>query len=172
MTPPPRQPALIDPGWLFLVSGLAVLGATILIPAQDDLDYARWLRDRALAVEAHREERITRYEEYLAALDSREPSLVLSLAASQLNQIPEGRATVPGKPHDPLADASVFPGLEPAPVRLPERTKVDSLLARLTTGERTRLWAVAAGAACVLLGLLPQSRGWAHPARRHPYINT
>jgi len=157
-----RSPALIDPGWLFLLSGLALLGATVLIPAAEDLDKARWQRDRALLVEAHRLERLTRYDEYLAALDTREPALVLSLAASQLNQIPADRAPIPGRALSAGSSASVFPGLEPAPLKLPQRLRMGSLLERWTTDNRTRLWLIAGGAACVLIGLLPQSRGWAH----------
>jgi hypothetical protein len=167
-----RSPALVDPGWLFLLAGLGLLAATVLIPASDDLAAARWQRDRALAVEAHRIQRLERYEEYLSALDNREPSLVLSLAASQLNQIPQGRAPITGARGalGATGDASVFPGLEPPPLTLPGRRKVDSTLQRLTTNDHWRLWLIAAGAACVLIGLLPASNGWGHPGRRHPYL--
>jgi hypothetical protein len=167
---PHNRPTLLDPGWLFLLAGLAVLGATVLIPAEDDLAKARWQRDRALAIEAHRAARISRYEEYLAALDNRDPSLVLSLAESQLNQIPADRAPLPGYVPSGTADASVFPSLEPPPFELPERRRIGSILERWTTDNGSRLWLIAAGAACLLIGLLPQSRGWSNPGRQHPYL--
>jgi hypothetical protein len=145
---------------------MAILGATVLIPAAEDLEAARWQADKALAVEEHRLERLNRYEEYLAALDNREPSLILSLAVTQLNQIPEGRAPIANQrtPIGAASDASVFPSLEPPPLRLPERRRVESTLQRLTTDNTTRLWLIAGGAACVLIGLMPPSMGWS--ARR------
>lgn len=168
-----RAPTLIDPGWLFLLAGLAILGATMLIPASDDLTAIRFQRERALAIEAHRVARLSRYEEYLAALDTREPSLVLSLAASQLNEIPEGLAPIPGqRGHGAMgatSDASVFPSLEPPALTLPELQQSPSMLERWVTGDQ-RLWLIVAGAACVLMGLLPASGGWGVLARRHPYL--
>lgn len=152
------SPLSIDPGWLFLLAGLAVLGATLLIPAADELDQARWLRDRALTIESHRKSRITRYNEYVQALDSREPDLVLTLAASQLNQIPVDRGVIPGMYDTRTASISVFPALEPEPLHLGERKKVESRLARLATGEKSRLWMIAGGSLCVLVGLLPATR--------------
>lgn len=161
---------LLDPGWLFLLAGLALLSATVLIPAQDDLEHARWLRARAAAVEQHRIDRITRYEEFLAALDEGKPSLILALAANQLNQVPADRAPIPGLTFNPTSSASPFPSLEPPPVRLPERTKPTSMLYRWSTSDSARVWLLVAGATCVLIGLLPASRGWGAIHRRHPYL--
>jgi hypothetical protein len=150
-----------DPGWLFVLAGLAMLGATALIPAHEDLKDARWNRDRVLLVEKHREQRLTRYQEYIDAVDRQEPSLVLSLAATQLNQIPQERSPIPGMPAVSEGDASVFPSLEPPPLKLPgPRPKTDSLLTRWTTDTLTRVWFIALGSALVLLGLLPAASGW------------
>jgi hypothetical protein len=167
-----RSPALIDPGWLFLLAGMGILAATVLIPAAEDLSAARFQRDRALLIEAHRIERLGRYEEYLSAIDNKDPSLILSLAESQLNQIPEGRAPIAGARGalGANSDVSVFPSLEPPPLALPTRRKTESTLERLTTNDHARLWLIAAGAACVLIGLFPASNGWGHPGRRHPYL--
>jgi len=150
--------AFLDAGWLFLLAGIAIIGATVLIPAADDLSYAQWLRDRALAVEQHRLDRLARYEEYLAAIEQRQPALIQSLAASQLNQIPANQAIIPGARVDADADASVFPALEPPALRLPERQIVDSTLQRWTTDDRYRTWLIIGGAGCILIGLLPPSR--------------
>jgi len=148
----------LDPGWLFIAAGLMVLGATVLIPAADDLGEARFLRDRARLVEGHRDDRLNRYENYLGALDRREPPLVLSLAASQLNQIPVDRAPFLDAGASATASASVYPALEPAPLRLAERGKIGSTLERWTTDPTMRLWLIAGGAVCVMVGLLPKAR--------------
>lgn len=147
----------LEPGWLFLLPGLALLGATVLIPAQDDLNEARWKRDRAVAIESNRLDRLDHYGSYLEALDRGEDSVVLSLAAAQLNMAPEGRQPVIALSDASRRDASVFPSLEPDPPALPPAPDLSnrSRLARLATGARSRLWLIAGGALCVMLGLLP-----------------
>ncbi len=126
---------VIDTGWPFLAAGIMLLGATVLIPAMGDLDEARWQRDRALALEKHRLERLDHYERYLAALDEGDPGLVQALAASQLNRIPEGRSVIlpvhssggtTSGAGSGTGSASVFPMLEPGPVKLPAKAKADS----------------------------------------------
>lgn len=149
--------AFLDPGWLFLAAGLALLGAVLIIPAQDDLREAEFLRDRAVAIEAHRQARLDRYQEYIDALDRQEPSLVVALAASQLNEIPVDRSPLLEDTDVAVSSASVFPALEPPPLVLPERSKVDSILQRWSTDDRSRLWLIAGGAFCVLLGLITRA---------------
>ena len=148
----------VDAGWLFLIAGLAVLGATVLIPAQHDLDVARWQRDRAAAIEKHRQTRLEHYGQYLRAVQGGDESVVLSLAAVELNKSPVDR--VPLKPRqDPSSvSASVFPQLEPVALELapmPVVSARSSILARWTIDEHTRLWLLAAGVLSVLIGLLP-----------------
>lgn len=147
-----------DPGWLFLLAGLATLSATALIPAHDDLARAEVQRDRALAIEARAAERLARYSEYLDALHRGDRSVALSLAATQLNLAPRDRRVLELSPAgwDPsVFDASVFGDLEPAPTPLPEANLPETALRRLATDERARLWLIAGGAMCVLVGLLP-----------------
>lgn len=157
--PPAAARAGFDPGWLFLIAGIAVLGTTILIPAFDELNEVRWQRDRALAIEQNRLERLERYHSYLDALKRQEPSLVLSLAASQLNQIPEGRQLILEPPDPASASASVFGPLEPGQVEFPPRVRAGSLLERMTTDDHKRPWLIAAGVLCLLFGLLPKAGG-------------
>ena len=152
--------AMFDPGWLFLLAGLALLGATTWVSASNDTADARITRDRLLAQETHRQERIGRYEEFLGALDQKQPALIESLAAAQLNQIPADRAAIPGTVRDNTVDASVFPALEPPALRLPARREVDSRLAQLIQGNLTRMVLLAGSALMILIGLLPPSRGW------------
>lgn len=148
---------LIDPGWLFLVAGAMLLSATVLIGAKDDLDEARWLLDRGLAIERERLDRLERYREFAHAAENQAPALVLSLAASQLHQIPADRRPIPGLTPPPDAPASVFPALEPDPPARVERRRPDSILYRWATGDRTRVWLIAGGSLFVLVGLLPQA---------------
>lgn len=153
----PREPLFhFDSGWLFLLPGLAVLCATILIPALDDVRDAQWKRDRVLSIEKHRLQRLQNYIDYLDALDHSDESVVRSLAASQLNLVPVD-AQLLAPPGDPARlNASVFPELEPDPLVLadapPRRER--SLLARLATDEHSRLWMIGGGAICILIGLL------------------
>lgn len=150
---------LLDPGWLFLAAGLGILGATLLVPASEDLDEARWKRDVALVYEQHREDRLARYEGYLAALDRREPQLVYTLAASQLGQMPADRGLITALNDSRVRNVSVFPALEPPVMQLPQARKpVDSMLTRLASSGSSRLWLIAVGAMCVLMGLLPGTR--------------
>lgn len=160
-TSPTRRPLIrLDPGWLFLIAGLAVVAATVLIPSGHDLKLARWERDRALAVERHRLERLERYGAYLDAVRRDDENVLLSLAATQLNVSPANHVPV-----GPLADvsmtsASPFPGLEPEPLNLPPRPEAgagSSYLERLTIGDTSRLWLLAIGVVCILFGLLPPS---------------
>lgn len=154
-----RLPAVVDTGWPFVLAGLAMIGCSLLIPAADDLAHARHLRDRALVIEHHRIERLMRHEEFLEGLQARDETLALSLAASQLNQIPSDRTPVETGASSPgLTDASVFPALEPPPPTLPERHRGQSMLERLVLSPRTGLWFSVAGAVCVLVGLLPRTR--------------
>lgn len=162
MTNGDRAPiALLDPGWLFLLAGVVLLGATVLLPAADDIEEVRLQRDRALAVEDHKSLRLKSYEDYLAALEREEPALVMALAASQLNQIPQGRSLILETTHLQAfgsGDASVFGALEPAAARLPERQQVRSILAGWTGSDTFRPWLIIAGSLSVFIGLLPQAR--------------
>lgn len=157
----PRPLFRLDPGWLFLMAGCAIIGATVLIPAKLDLDQAVWQRDRAIAIEGHRLERLERYGAYLDALRREDESVVLSLAALKLNKSPEDRVPL-GPFIDPAStSASVFPALEPPPLELPPapsqavRNPRASTLERWTTDETIRLWLIGAGVLCALVGLLP-----------------
>lgn len=156
--PRPRPLFRLDAGWLFLIAGLAVVSATILIPASLDLSESRWQKDKALAIERHRQTRLERYGQYLAAVQRGDDDLMLSLMATQLNMSPAARVPLM-PPEDPRAvSASPFPGLEPEPIDLPERPAWESnpsLLVRLTTNDRHRLWMLASGAVCILIGVLP-----------------
>lgn len=139
------------------MSGLVILSATVLMPAEDDLARARANRDRALALETHRSETLANHLAYLDGLTRGDETVLLSLAASQLNLAPSDREVIIA----PVGGGSVSPldrlGASYAPplVSMPP----DSVLHRLATDRRARLWLIAAGAMCVLYGLLPAASG-------------
>ncbi len=137
-----------------------ILGAAVLIPAAEALDEARYARDCALASERFRLDRLGRYEAFIAALDEQQPALMEHLRAIQLNQYPEGMRPLGELTEDPgLASASIFARLEPtAPAAMPAEPAHRarrSRLAGLSTGQPSRLWMLAGGAVCVLIGVLP-----------------
>jgi hypothetical protein len=136
---------------------MTVLATTILVPAYVDLEEARWHRDRAAAVERYHLQRLDRYAAFIDAVDRADETVITALAATQLNLVPEGRQPVAPAADPARTSASVFPLLEPDPPVMPERPQgADfSILGRIATGERTRLWAIGAGALCILLGILP-----------------
>ena len=154
--------AHLDPGWLFVLAGAGLLAATMLIPAMNELAEVQLQRDRALSVEDHKKARLASYEGYLDALKREEPALVMALAASQLNQIPQGRSIILDSTEVHAlggGSASVFGALEPAPPRLPERQKIDSFLERWTGSDTLRPWLIVMGAVCIFAGLLPRISG-------------
>ncbi|GAB5497189.1 MAG: hypothetical protein Phyf2KO_22690 [Phycisphaerales bacterium] len=142
-----------------MFAGLGLLGAAVLIPASEALDEARYTRDRALASEQFRLDRLDRYEAFIAALDEKQPALMAHLKAIHLNQYPEGMRPLGVLAEDPgLASASIFDKLEPALPAMPEEPPHHtdrSTLANLATGQPSRLWMLAGGAICVLIGVLP-----------------
>lgn len=151
-----------DPGWLFLIAGLAMIASAVLIPASEALKEARYARDRTLVTEAHRIARLDKHRAYLEALDERQPALIAQLKAIQLNQYPEGMRPLGELDLDPgRASASVFGMLEPPLPEMPAEPRhraERSMLADLATGDPSRLWVIAGGGLCVLLGVLPPSR--------------
>ncbi|MCA3006424.1 MAG: hypothetical protein LW650_12770 [Planctomycetaceae bacterium] len=154
-----RLGPLIDPGWLFLIPGVALIAFTVIIPAQHDLEEARYFKSRVQAVQDHRDERIGNYQRYLEALERGDENLIRSLAATQLNQVDQRFAPLLQPEDTTRVSASVFTQLEPKPLVLPERpVKQMSTLERWATQDDTRVWLLAAGAMCILLGLLPPTR--------------
>ncbi len=148
-----------DPGWFFLIAGIGAIGAAVLIPAGEALDEARYRRDVALTWERERLDRLAKHEAYLASVIAREPATVRQLRALQLNLYPNGLSPLAEFEVDPgLASASVFAMLEPDPRTPPDaplHREDRSRLASWATGERSRLWLLAAGGLGVLIGLMP-----------------
>lgn len=155
--------AWIDPGWLYLASGSAIVVASVLIPAQEDLREARRHRDRAVLAADYAAQRVARYSSFLESLEARDPTVMTNLAATQLNLVPASKTPLFMLRSDRPDDANVFREIEPPPPPTPPALEPDaeperSMLARLVTSGATRPWAVIAGMMCVLVGLLPPAR--------------
>lgn len=167
-TPSRRAPApiqRIDPGWLFLLAGLGLLGATLLLPAGYDLALARHQRDAAMLEADRREARVARYAAYLEALERQDPLLIRHLAAVHLNLLPVGVEPLPGSPPITLLDTDPLPAMEPAAVRAGPMPEPRSRLEGWAVDPRARLWLLAGGSLCVLIGLLPPASRRAGRAR-------
>lgn len=155
-----------DPGWLFLGAGLALLAATVLIPARDDLQQAELVLARASAERTHAAQRLSNYAEFLEALRREDEDLMLQLAAKHLNLAPRDRSTILGVGTPIGGDGIIdtYGALEPPPPPEFVRVTPDSMLYRWSTDDRSRLWLLAGGSLLTLIGLLPASSGGA--ARR------
>ena len=153
-----------DPGWLFLLAGSALIAATVLIPAYDQLAQSRWERDRAIAVERHAAKRLENYSNYLDAVQRRDPTVVMSLAASQLNLGPSDKLALLGPSDFALPSGEIFSALEPEFEDVPPPVRPRSLLQKWTTDRRARVWLLGLGGLSLLIGLLPATR----PSERRP----
>lgn len=160
----PAEPAAVrplfrlDPGWLFMLAGIALVGATVLIPALDDLRQAEWNRDRARAVETYRKDRLSNYSQYLEAVRSEDRTLVVSLAATQLNLAPADKQPMLDASQAGLPPVEVLAALEPALHLPPQPPAPHSVLQRWATDPEIRPLLLGAGGICVLIGFLPASR--------------
>jgi len=142
----------LDPGWLFVLAGLALVLTAAVIPSGRE---RRALE--AQATELKRQEAanfavLGAYAQFVQELEDRDPALLRRLAAAQLNMIPKGEtpvlmaSTVNASVPEWVESTVEIPTSESEPIP-------DTLLARWTEGSR-RLWAIGAGAFMVFVGLL------------------
>jgi hypothetical protein len=143
---------LIHYGWPFLIAGLMLIAATVLLPAQSDLRTALWQRDKALAAEQHAKARLDRYESALAAIDRGDPVIAEKLRVSVFGErAPREQRLLPTRGE---AD-TIFRDFEPPPPAEPILVQQESLLATWALGDRSRLWLIAAAGLCILIGVMP-----------------
>jgi len=108
---------------------------------------------------------LSKHTGYLEAVDAQDQTVVLDLAATQMNLVPKGK-TVLLAPHVGAdAPASVLSALDVPYVRPVPPTAPDTILHTLTMHPRARLLILVASAVAILYGLLPQSVPDAMPAR-------
>lgn len=147
----------LDPGWPFVLAGLAILVATILIPAQRELHDLRIEARKAELYEARTYARLMAYDGFLADLRGGDAQLVRRLAVAQLNLVPKGEEPIvltAGMDHSVAQwiDESV-PSVEESLRPRDTDPYPDTLLARLALGPN-RLWMIAVAAMLVFVGLL------------------
>ncbi len=142
----------IDPGWPFVIAGLLLLVAGVLIPAQRDLQELRNTLEIHRALEDQSIRQLAAYDRFLNDLDHGDEQLVGRLAASQLNLMPKDERSMLLVP---TLNATVTQWIEDSePAILPNPPAYpDTLLSRLATGPR-RLWVLACGAFLVFVGLM------------------
>ena len=141
----------IDPGWLFILAGVAICAAGVLIPAQTDLLELHRQRQELRKAERFAWARLQAYQEFRDELKREDPALIRRLAAAQLNVVPAGATAVLRSP----SSASVTDWIDATvPVdRRPPQVMRESTLAGLANGPR-RLWFLAAGVLAVFIGLV------------------
>jgi hypothetical protein len=142
----------LDAGWLYVLAGLALCAAGVLVPARRDLEDLRCQRDALADERSIGDERVHAYETFLRLLEEDDPALIRRLAAAQLNLVPADETPVLMAAS---RTATVTKWIDenvqtrraevaPAPV---------TLLGRLVGG-RGRLWVLGAGIVVVFVGLL------------------
>jgi hypothetical protein len=148
-------------GWLLLLPGVALLIATSLIASGDELNRVLDERDRVLAIETYEQQRLERLEIYVAALESPSNDLQRVLEATHLNQFGPGeRALLHDRVSIDARGRVVLAALEPERPSILTRAgagrdRAVSRLERWSTDDRARLWLIGAGAALIMLGLVP-----------------
>jgi hypothetical protein len=143
---------MLDPGWLFLIAGLAMCAAGILIPAQNDLRALKGQLDALHAEEALVTARLRAHANFLDDLEQADPTLVRRLAAAQLNVVPAGdRPILLAR----TPSASVIDWIDQTVATEPPPTAGAGLsrLSRLAEGPY-RLWALGGSVFCIFIGLL------------------
>ena len=159
MKPLTRPLFQFDSGWLFILAGLAVCAAGVLLPAQSDLEALQRQLQQLRSEENMAYARLKAHADFMDQVDRADPALVRRLAAAQLNMVPEGDTPVllAGSTSSPVTswientiDLDIRPP-KPAPI---------STLGRWANGPN-RLWFFGGGIMAVFFGLILSS-----PARR------
>lgn len=154
-----------DPGWCFLLAGLALLTAAAVIPEQAKVHALRGQLRALDAVERSNTDRLSAYTAFSDDIRERDEAIMRRLAASQLNLVPAGTkpilvASSIDRTVTDWVDATL------PPVAFEEEPFTDSLLSRWVLGP-SRLWVLAIGACSVFVGLIlsiPASRNSVQPA--------
>lgn len=142
----------IDPGWLFLVAGLLLIGASVLVPQQARLHGLREQLAVLESLEDYSARRVQAYGQFLERVEAGDPVVMRRLAAAQLRVTDAGfdrlaEAPTSKVPVSSWIDSAVPPALhEPAPMP-------DTLLGRWTTG-RHQFWLGGLGAFSAFVGLM------------------
>ena len=153
----PRPLFQFDPGWLYLLPGLAICLSAVMIPAQEDLRQMQRQRDQLRLEAQHAQMRLKAHSDFLRELDQDEPGLLKRLIATQLNLIPADEAPVLMVAAETAAVTDWIDQTVPLPPPVVEPAE-QSRLQELTTGQN-RLWLLAGAMMCLCLGLVLSPAG-------------
>lgn len=142
----------IDPGWPFVIAGLLLLAAGILIPGHRELLELKGELLRQETREQAAFEQLRAYDEFLAGVRESSPEIVRRLAMAHLNKIPAGEDSLlltPGM------NQTVGEWIESS---IPDRTVVvppypDTVLARWALGPG-RLWMLGVAVMLLFVGFV------------------
>ena len=141
-----------DPGWPFVIAGLLILAAGILIPGHRELLELRGELVRQETREQVAFEQLRAYDEFLAGVRETDPEVIRRLAMAHLNKIPAGEESLlltPGM------NQTVGEWIESS---IPDRTVVvppypDTVLARWALGPG-RLWMLGVAVMLLFVGFV------------------
>ncbi|MHC4210568.1 MAG: hypothetical protein ACYSWT_12730 [Planctomycetota bacterium] len=142
----------LDCGWLYVLAGLALCAAGVLVPARRDLEDLRRQRDRLADERAIGQERADAYETFLQLLADDDPALLRRLAAAQLNLVPADETPVLVAASR-TATVTDWIDRNVRAQRVEPKAPPDTLLAHLVGGPG-KLWVIAGGVLAVFVGLL------------------
>ncbi|MAB83737.1 MAG: hypothetical protein CMJ24_09940 [Phycisphaerae bacterium] len=135
------------------MAGLAVCGAALLVPAQQDLAAVEAQQLQMAAHESLSTRRMVAYDRVLQGLLDKDPDLMGRVATSQLNLLPEGDVPV-------LLDTSSDETVVDQWVRDATRQEIvapmverQTLLSRLSSGPYRSLL-IASGVFCLFMGIM------------------
>jgi hypothetical protein len=141
-----------DPGWLFILAGLAVCAAGVLLPAQSDLEALQRQFHQLQSEENRAYARLKAHADFMDQVDRADPALVRRLAAAQLNMVPEGDTPVLLAASSSSPVTSWIENTIELDIRPPKPAPV-STLGRWANGPQ-RLWFFGAGIMSVFVGLI------------------
>lgn len=162
--PRPTNRSWLDPGWMLLIAGVALLGAALILPAQAELRQAQIDRDVAQALYNWRQTHLENHRHFADRLEDPDDALLLSLVSTQLNMIPVTSNAVPtlatsfSDHSEPADDASPFAALLPAYQPPQVHAPFESILMKWTAHPRGQLLVLATGILLAFLGLISAGR--------------
>ncbi len=155
----------IDAGWLFIIAGMTMIVAAMIIPPQMQLHDLEQ-RVASLRVQEHRShERLRAYSDFLATLEEGDEVLIRRLVAAQLNLIPQNEQAVlvAASASEPVT-TWIETTVSVPPHRRDGYTR--SRLVDLVIGP-DRQWVLGGSCVCLFMGLL-LGRGWGSERHSRP----
>ncbi len=142
----------LDPGWPFVLAGLALLVAGILIPVQRELHDLRNELRKVESSELRTYARLEAYDRFLGGLQQADPDIVRRLAIAQLNVVPKGEESFLLTPGMNQTVAQWIDESVPTRTVTPDPYP-DTLLGRIALGPN-RLWLLGSAVFLLFVGLL------------------